>query len=801
MATTKEENTSSGVSSSSDVHSFCNTHNRKPISEFQEYNEHLKKYEFHSQYRFKKPLNLLIESPAIDFEQEMNNLNLLRTNTNSGCNTKVQEYNKSCDNLIGRVSFAKQKNEESAENFDDTSDFFSNFDTQLSLVEEESSQDSEKSPNLLSYDYKSSRLVNSRNFSPPVSVKHKISQPDVENNESDSNKHIETEDSTKKNHFNYGKEKITFKEDEYELKYKALENKYKNDKYKVSKLKETFSLESFENSNSRIDSQKLKSSENDVFFDEKFQPQSQKLEISEKMNAIYENPHVSNKKIESMVENSTYNDKNNSESFLLLESEDEFKNHKSLKDKFDTDKMLNDCNDSKRKIDVKVSELYENDVPIQKNEADTESQLPKTYHNTSDLNLGVNSALKDNFYNKTAECNINGENKDYPQYLEENEIKSYTSKVIEEYKQEIASINNFHNITLQDLRNKCSDFKNKIGFSPLPAENFISANSSLSGDDVEDALVPEFIKEKAESFKDSFYKITTENKNKDIKRPEKNYTFKNINKDTYKNFKSHNLKEKHRATKTKKKTKKKDSSLEYKNKNASDDIKTKRSNYTKKNDHDTQKQEENSSYFSKANKSLIKFKAQKILLTKSSTKINHTVYLDNDRDVVSWMATQINTSSGDVSSRENTERNKLYKDSKLNEKEKPIRNSVHFEDETVPITTQKSNTFLISDEKNTEISKFSDIQDILKTDKKNEELNHTDSEIDIMKFSPPSDFSDSSEKFDLHNNHDTNNITEGNSMIADIYTTLHDIENHYNAADKEIKVTKENIENVTTEFK
>ncbi|XP_053609925.1 centrosomal protein of 131 kDa isoform X2 [Plodia interpunctella] len=76
-------------------------------------------------------------------------------------------------------------------------------------------------------------------------------------------------------------------------------------------------------------------------------------------------------------------------------------------------------------------------------------------------------------------------NLDYPSYLMNSTTKAYTSKVIEDYKKEIEAINNLHELTLKDIKTE------SISPTPLNIDKMFELNSSTFNDDKKDISSPE----------------------------------------------------------------------------------------------------------------------------------------------------------------------------------------------------------------------------------------------------------------------------------------------------------------------
>ncbi|XP_049873595.1 centrosomal protein of 131 kDa [Pectinophora gossypiella] len=72
---------------------------------------------------------------------------------------------------------------------------------------------------------------------------------------------------------------------------------------------------------------------------------------------------------------------------------------------------------------------------------------PQNSPNTTDINIPAASEIE--AVEKTENDN---ENSDYPSYLLNSSTKAYTSKVIEDYKKELEAINNLHELTLKDIK-------------------------------------------------------------------------------------------------------------------------------------------------------------------------------------------------------------------------------------------------------------------------------------------------------------------------------------------------------------
>ncbi|XP_077297991.1 centrosomal protein dilatory [Arctopsyche grandis] len=790
----KEDNTSSGVSSSSDIHNFGNIQNKKPNNEISMvYNENLST----NRLKFKRPTNSSISwFPQVIQKNEVEDHtdDLIEDDT---INNKCFEY-KSADNLVGRVSFAKNKiDQEPNENIESSYDIFSTFDTQLSLVEEESSQDSEKSPNQLSHNYNgnSNKSISDNVFlydskyntsifttkDPLPSISGHNFRKTEQNNEID--------EVILKNYYNDSK----IEDDESEMKFKALENKYKNEKKYNDNVSSEYSIEL---KPSKQDSAYLDRAllfDNEHNFEVQNSSQNNYLNYTKKFQSgicdINENLD-SNKKSQKLDTTVNFGEADNPNNNFADEQQ---KYQETI------DPTLHNIKQN-RYFDIPN---YDSSIPTKENEDTCKSD----YNEGSKSQKKVTESDSNNFEanEKKEKDNIT----DYPLYLEESETKTYTSKVIEEYKQEIASINNFHDLTLEDLRKKCDEFKNHIGFdSTMYNKNVINISTSGSEDDID--KVPIFKTSQEKYSENKKYNKTNTNKRTVINDSETVDNFNsletsyNSSKETLKkdminkNSMYRNVKEKQKTSKPKKRVKKKDPIYENKNKFGMDDLSSKKF-FTKKNDFDAKKLPESVSDYQKSNRNAIKFRAQKIMLTKSSTKTNHTVYFDDDKDVISWMETRIHTPLGDVSSCETTDRNKIVKENKYNDKERLNRSSVRFEDEIIPIsklaseTPYSTNSCLNSNHSENFIS--TSPQDTLYTKNAKESPSRVTAEVNTLK---------SSERINPNESFELNNALDDDSMIADIYSTLNDIDIHCNIQEKDIITSKsleETFDTTTTEYK
>lgn len=693
----KDDNTSSGVSSSSEVQGFsynqrsATPHRKASSEENDSIHEDLNSRQ-HKLSRSKK-------NPQISINWFPESFSRNRKESTDKAEDVEENYFQfpvpETDDLTGRVSFGKKAfmNQNSYDDEDESYllDSHEKFNAQLSLVEEESSQESDFSPkqtgsagvNLASanndnitvyhkqsskfYDYKFENRplfgteVNYKNFD-RFNSKTEL-KTDMAGEE------LKTE--------NIDRLSTTFKqtpeEDEIEKKFKILEDKYRNETSLLDDVKSNSFGYKYEPVTKNglhhtwTSLENVVSKENDTEFVNETNKYKETRKLTEEASKyIYgeEGPNVQN------LEESTYKYASSSSggtdnTLGKSTAKEKIRFPKTPINQFneDTESAVNgnagqkhaDKYSARIKTvpDIVIDYSLENSQNPDSADIKADSLNDETAHGNAKSNKSTHLPTPDFSKSDTMPESYDENSQEYPEYLEKTESKVYTSKVIEDYKKEIATINNFHDLTLKDIRNQW-DSNLKTSTPNKPSKGSPSSQTHTTDDDlIEEIHISDYEKKEHTKHRQSTEKNREVSTSGDISqfldeynkyklRDNKTYdtnAFDKMAKDFMKN--TDGQKEPDIKIKPKKKIKKKErgSTSKYRNYNSNESTDSKYTE-TKTTKSENRRLTKSAPSTKKDSTNRVKFRAQKITLSKSTTNINKTMYIDTDRDIISWMASK-----------------------------------------------------------------------------------------------------------------------------------------------------------------
>lgn len=695
----KDDNTSSGVSSSSEVQGFSYnqrsaTPHRKAASEENDVNHEDLITRQHKLSRSKKSPQISINWFPESFSRNKKE-STEKAEDDVGQENYFQFPVPKTEDLTGRVSFGK-KAFMSQNSYDDEDESYlldshEKFNAQLSLVEEESSQESDFSPKLAGSAGVNVAPINDEN----ITVYHKQSsnffdykfenRPSFGTEENYKNvdrfnSKTELKTDVVGDEFkaaNIDRLSTTFmqtpEEDEIERKFKMLEDKYRNETSLLDDVKSNsygYKYEPVTKSglhHSWTSLENVVSKENDTEFVNETNKYKETRKLTEEASKyIYgeDGPNVHN------LEETTYKYASSSSG-----GTDNTLGKSTAKEKIrypktpinhldeDNESIVNENTGQKHADkysariktipDIVIDYSSENSKNPKNTDMKTDQLIDETAHGNAKNTKSDHLPTPDFSKSDTMPESYDDNSQEYPEYLEKTESKVYTSKVIEDYKKEIATINNFHDLTLKDIRNQW-DSNLKTSTPNKHSEGSPTSQTHITDDDlIEEIRISDYEKKEHTKHRHSTEKNTEVSTSGDISqfldeynkyklRDNKTYNtnaFDKMAKDFMKN--TDGQKEPDIKIKPKKKIKKKEraSTSKYRNYNSNESTDSKYTE-TKTTKSENRRLTKSAPSTKKDSTNRVKFRAQKITLSKSTTNINKTMYIDTDRDIISWMASK-----------------------------------------------------------------------------------------------------------------------------------------------------------------
>lgn len=695
----KDDNTSSGVSSSSEVQGFSYnqrsaTPHRKAVSEENDMIHEDLNTRQHKLSRSKKNPQISINWFPESFSSNKKEVSE-KSEDIVGQENYFQFPTPKTEDLTGRVSFGKKAfmNQNSYDDEDESYllDSHEKFNAQLSLVEEESSQDSDFSPKQVGsagvnlaptndenitvyrkqssnfYDYK---YENRPSFGTEVNYKNF----DRFNSKTELKSDVAGDEfKTDKNDRMSTTFKQTPEEDEIERKFKILEDKYKNGTSLLDDVKSNsygYKYEPVTKSGLHhpwTSLENVVSKENDTEFVNETNKYEERRKLTEEASKyIYgeEGPNVNNLeeityKYASSSSGGTGNTlgKSTAKETIRYPKTPIFfldKDTESIVNENIGQKHADTYSDRIKTIpDINIDYSLKNSKITDSTDINTDPLINETAHGNARNTKSDHLPTPDFSKSDATPESYEEISQEYPEYLEKTERKVYTSKVIEDYKKEIATINNFHDLTLKDIRSQW-DSNLKTSTPNKPSEGSPSSQTHVTDDDlVEEIRISDYEKKEHTKRRHSTEKNTEVSTSGDISqfldeynkyklRDHKTYdteAFERMAKDFMKN--TDGQKEPDIKIKPKKKIKKKErgSTAKYRNYNSNESTDSKYTE-TKTTKSENRRLTKSAPSNKKDSTNRVKFRAQKITLSKSTTNINKTMYIDTDRDIISWMASK-----------------------------------------------------------------------------------------------------------------------------------------------------------------